>query len=285
MKLSLAIGDTNALPTAFVVLRGFDEAIPKAAELGYQGVELALKRAGEIDPTRLRTLLQNNNLEVSCISTGQVYADGGLMLTHDDPKKREEVMEVFRELIDLASEFGQTVNIGRVRGPVGERPKTTVEQLFVEVARELCSYAASKEVTLILEPVNRYEIDFINSVEEGVTLLKKVNMPNLMLMPDIFHMNIEDRAIGSELRKYIHYIKYIHLADSNRLAPGQGHLNFDEIFNQLLQTDYDEWVSVEILPRPDPATAAEQAARFLLPHITLFNSMRQKNGVGKEIER
>jgi sugar phosphate isomerase/epimerase len=65
MKLSIAIADTNALPSAFVVFRGFEECIPKAARLGYNGVELALKRAGEINTKRLNELLQENKLEVS----------------------------------------------------------------------------------------------------------------------------------------------------------------------------------------------------------------------------
>lgn len=271
MKLSIAIADTHALPSAFVVYRGFEESIPKAARLGFDGVELALKRAGEIDRGGLKELLDENKLEVSCISTGQLYADGGLMLTHPDKTRREEVKTHFRELIDLAGEFGQIVNIGRVRGHIGERPKPEVENLFVKVARELCTYALSGGVTLILEPVNRYEIDFINNVREGVELMKKVNMPNMMLMPDVFHMNIEDKSIGPELAGNIGYIKYIHMADSNRLAPGQGHIDFQAIFSELLRVSYDGWVSVEILPMPNPDTAAAQAAEFLLPMIRKYN--------------
>lgn len=277
MKLSLAIGDKNALETAFVVYRGFEDCIPKAARLGYHGVELALRRAAEINIGQLRSLLDNSKMEVSCISTGQVYADGGLMLTHEDAEKREEVKVIFREFIDLAESFGGIVNIGRVRGQIGNRPRLVVEEIFVEMARDLCQYALSRSVTLILEPVNRYEIDFINTVEEGVRLMNKVAMPNMMLMPDIFHMNIEDKLIGPELRKYIQYIKYIHFADSNRRAPGQGHINFEEIFNSLRQAAYEGWISVEILPRPDPDTAAAQAAHFLLPLIEEFNDWR-KNG-------
>ncbi len=271
MKLSIAIADTRALPSAFVVYRGFNECIPKAAKLGYNGVELALRRADEININLLQRQLDENNLQVSCISTGQVFADGGLMLTHRNSKKREEVKSIFRDLIDLAAGFGKIINIGRVRGQIGNRSRLSIEELFVEVARELCGYALSKEVTLILEPVNRYEIDFINSVEEGVQLMKKVDMPNMMLMPDIFHMNIEDREIGPELARNINYIKYIHFADSNRLAPGQGHIDFQEIFSNLFQSGYDGWISAEILPYPDPDTAAKQTADFLLPLIRDHN--------------
>ncbi len=274
MKLSIAIADTKALPSAFVVYRGFNECIPKAAKLGFNGVELALKRADEINVPHLQTLLDENQLEVSCISTGQVYADEGLMFTETDTVKRQRVTGIFKELIDLAADFGQLVNIGRVRGQIGSLAKTEAEHLFLEIARDLCDYAHPKGVTLILEPVNRYEIDFINSVEEGVELMKKVNRPNMKLMPDVFHMNIEDRSIGPELAKHIDFVKYIHFADSNRLAPGQGHLDFPKILNSLFHAHYDGWVSVEILPNPDPDTAAQQSAAFLLPLIKAYNERR-----------
>jgi sugar phosphate isomerase/epimerase len=271
MKLSIAIADTHALPSAFVVYRGFEDSIPKAAQLGYHGVELALKRADEIHPDRLQALLNESNLEVSCISTGQVYADGGLMLTHDDPQKRREVVAVFKEFIDLAATFGQLVNIGRVRGPINGRSKAYVEELFVEVAQELCAYAEPQQVTLILEPVNRYETDFINSVPEGVQLMQRIDRPTMQLMPDVFHMNIEDKTVGPELAKYINFINYIHLADSNRLAPGQGHLDFPGIFREIQMAGYDGWVSVEILPLPTPDIAAKQAADYLLPLVKTYN--------------
>lgn len=284
MKLSIAIADTHALPSAFVVYRGFEECIPKAAKLGYDGVELALKRADEININQLNKLLDENRTEVSCISTGQVYADGGLMFTHENSKKREQVKLIFKELIDLAKDFGKIVNIGRVRGQIGMRPRPYVEDLFIEVARELCDYALQKDVTLILEPVNRYEIDFINSVEEGVDLMKKVGRSNMMLMPDIFHMNIEDKKIGAEIAKNINYIKYVHFADSNRLAPGQGHIDFQELFHYLFNAGYDGWISAEILPKPNPDTAARRTADFLLPLIKAYNKKRaQFKVVGERI--
>jgi sugar phosphate isomerase/epimerase len=151
-----------------------------------------------------------------------------------------------------------------------------VEELFVEVAKELCEYALLRKVCLILEPVNRYEIDFINTVEEGAELMKKVGMPNMKLMPDLFHMNIEDSNIGGELAGNIEFIEYIHVADSNRLAPGWGHTDFPIIFNALLNAGYDGWVSAEILPRPDPDSAALQTIGFLTPLISSYNENLMK---------
>lgn len=271
MKLAVAIADDNAMPSTFVVWRGIEESIVKAAELGYEGVELALKQAKEVNCDKLNRCLNKAGIGVSCISTGQVFAALGLMFTDPDSENRKRVKNIFIDIIDLAEHFGQIVNIGRVRGSIGQTPSEKAESLFIDMARQLCDYAMNKNVTLVLEPVNRYEIDFINSVKQGVELIKKVDRENMMLMPDVFHMNIEDKTIGPELAKNIDYIKYIHLADSNRLAPGQGHTNFDDIFDNLKKANYDGWVSVEILPEPDPDTAAAQAAEFLRPLIDEYN--------------
>jgi len=267
-KLAVVVAGTSALPSAFVVFRGFDESIRIASKIGYDGIELALKNANEIDKNKLSALLSETGLKVSAISTGQIYAESNLMFTHPDKQIRDKVIEVLKEIIDLASEFGQMVNIGRVRGTIdnSDGGEASVNR-FVETIRILCDYASDKRVTLLLEPVNRYELNFINSVEEGAVMLRKVSRSNLKLMPDVFHMNIEDRNIGDELVKYIDHIGYIHLADSNRHAPGQGHTDFNDIFNKIKSTNYDGWLSVEILPYPDPETAAKQALDYLRPFI------------------
>ena len=108
---------------------------------------------------------------------------------------------MFRELIDLAAEFGKIVKIGRIRGSVGSRPREEVERLFIDMVRDLCSYAAALSVMLVLESVNRYELDFVNSIPDGVRLLNQVGADNLKLMPDLCHMNIEDVEMAGELAK------------------------------------------------------------------------------------
>ena len=271
MKLALAIAESNALPSAFVVFRGFAQHIPVAASMGYDGVELALKSASEINPAQLDRWLSDAGISVSCISTGQVFADTGYMFTDADPIRRKALIAIFKELIDLAGVYGKLVNIGRVRGSLISGDGGESQKRFVGMAQELCEYAAHKQVKLILEPVNRYEINFINSLEQGVALLEIVGQPNFKLMPDLFHMNIEDSSIAGELMKYIKSVAYIHLADSNRLAPGQGHTDFKTVFAGLKAVSYSGWCSVEILPVPDPMTAARQAIEFLKPIQTVYN--------------
>ena len=275
MKLAVAIAGENAPDSAFVVWRGFEASIEKASRLGFHGIELALKTADEVDAASLDRWLRQWNMEVSCISTGQVFASLGLYFAHPESSSRERLFDIFRGLIDLAADHGRLVNVGRARGYYSEsQSREDVEKLFIDTARRICDYAATKEVSLIIEPVNRYEINFVNNLDEGAELLARVERPNLGLMPDVFHMNIEDAQIGDNLARYRDLVFYIHLADSNRLAPGQGHLDFDDVFRGLRRAGFDGWASIEILPRPDPDTAARQAAESVLPMIERYNASR-----------
>ncbi|MFW6154914.1 MAG: TIM barrel protein [Planctomycetota bacterium] len=267
-QLAVAIAAAEAPPSALVVWRGFEASMDKAARLDYDGVELALRDAGEIDAAQTARQLADRGLACPCISTGQVFAVSGLHFTAANPARRRHVVAVFRDLVDLAAELGAMLNIGRVRGFVADgQTVDDARARFIDVAVELATYARTKGVTLILEPVNRYEINFINSLAEAADLLDATGAANMALMPDVFHMNIEDHTIGGELERFGPRIAYIHLADSNRLAPGWGHLDFDEVFASLRRIGFDGWASVEILPRPDPDAAAAQAIAHLRPYL------------------
>jgi sugar phosphate isomerase/epimerase len=272
MKLSVAVAAENAPSTAFVVWRGFAASLPKAAQFGYDGIELALKSAAEINPSQLAKLLDRWDLEVSCISTGQVFAALGLYFTHSDPVIRDRVLEVLRGLIILARDFGRMINIGRVRGFVANgQTRKAAEGLFLDMVSRLADIAEPLGVTIVIEPVNRYETNFLNNLDEGRALLDKLGRPNIGLMPDLFHMNIEDDRIEASLLRNAPLLKYLHLADSNRLAPGWGHLDFDQIFQVLQEVRFNGWAAVEILPKPDGDTAARRAAEFIIPKIQAYN--------------
>ena len=264
LRLSVAVASEHALPSAFVVWRGFDESIRKAKEYGYDGVELSLRRASDISSGKLDALLRENGIEVSAISTGQVFADGGLCLTHEDVAHRKKTLDVLLELVHMCGSYGKTLNLGRVRGSIFSEKS---EGYFIENAAILCEEAKKYGVTIILEPVNRYEINFINSVDEGAEFVRKSGLHNMRLMPDLFHMNIEDNSITDSLRRNRDLAYYIHFADSNRLAPGQGHLDFDAIFDVLAEINFTGWTSVEILPKPSPDEAAWQAVDYLKPYF------------------
>ncbi len=270
MKLSVAIAAEDASNDAFVVFRGIESSIKKAAKLGYDGVELALKNPREISKTKLKNLLKENNMEVSAISSGQVWSARKLCFTEENKEKRKELKETFSQFIDLASDFGQLVNIGRSRGSLNQTTPELSKQLFLDMAGELSDYAQKRGVDLILEPVNRYEINFVNNLDQCVDIIKLVNKTNFKMMPDVFHMNIEDAKIGESLIKYSKFIEYIHFASSNRVSVGSGHLNWDEIFGALAEIGYDGWTTVEILPYPSADIAAKQSIDFIKSNYSQY---------------
>jgi len=193
-------------------------------------------------------------------------------LTNPDEAQREEAIRVLSGLVELASEFGGMVNLGRCRGFIApDQTEREATELFFKSLDALLPKAKDLGVTVIIEPVNRYEINFINNVEECAALIKEVPHDNIGIMPDVFHMNIEDANIGRALAENAARVKYVHLADSNRLAPGWGHLDFNEVFAGLQKGGYNGWVSIEILPKPDPDAAARQAANAVLPMVQRYN--------------
>jgi len=265
MRIGLAIAPENALPSAFVVFRDkLETSMEKAAELGYDGVELALLHAKQVDPRRIKRALMKHGLELPVISTGQVFSEGKLWFTHPDEGVRRTAVERMKELIELAAHLEAKVNVGRVRGYVHEgESRETAEERFLECMAECADFAASFGVELLLEPVNRYEINYINSVSEALDVLRKLRRPNVKVMPDVFHMNIEDASIPGSLEEAGQLVGYVHVADSNRWAPGYGHLDFSEILRALRRISYDWYITAEILPYPDPDAAAECAIRYL----------------------
>ena len=267
MKLGIAIAPKEALPSAFVVFRDDIElSIQKSHALGFDGVELALLDSSQIDVAKVGALCKKLKLDIPMISSGQVYAQGQLCFTSPDPNIRSKAISRIKGLIDLAEVFGSMVNIGRVRGPVEENePYENSEKRFLESLEDVALYAEPKGVVIAVEPVNRYEINFINRVDEAYALCGKLGRTNVKIMPDVFHMNIEDVCIEASLASFIDRIAYVHFADSNRLAPGMGHLNFPNIINVLKAVGYEGYVTTEILPSPSPEAAAEMASKYLKP--------------------
>jgi 5-keto-L-gluconate epimerase len=265
MKIGLAVAGVDAPLSAFVVFRDdLCRCVDRCADLGFHGVELALLHPAQVDVQEMKRRLSARDMEIPCISTGQVFASDRLYFTHPDESVRDAAVQRIIEMVRLAAEFGSKVNTGRVRGMIHPGENITLaKQRCLQALHRCADVAEPLGVELIVEPVNRYETNFINSCSEGLALVKELGRECVKLMPDLFHMNIEDTSLRDAFERGRNYISYVHVADSNRLAPGWGHLPFDEVFRILRDIGYDGYITAEILPQPDPDSAAQQAARFL----------------------
>jgi sugar phosphate isomerase/epimerase len=263
-RTCLPVTLNNAYPKAMVIFRGLEEGLKKTAELGYDGVELALWRKDLVDTSSLRELLTHYNLAVPVISAGQIYTLENAWFTHRDKAVRDHALQLMKGLVDLASELGSDINISRVRGARGD--DDTEQEAYNrlnECLYELARYAEPLGTKLLLEQMNLFETNMLHSVEEVGDYIRKQKIPNLLIHADTFHMNIHDIDMCGVLEKYKDLLGYIHLSDSNRRYPGAGHIDFNAIIAKLNEIGYTGWTGVEMLLYPDAVTAARRAIEYL----------------------
>jgi sugar phosphate isomerase/epimerase len=221
-----------------------------------------------IDIPHIKQLIQDYHLEIPVVSTGQMYTMLNVWFTHPDRTIRAQAVEGFKGIIELASEFGADINVSRVRGYIHDEDSHE-EGLarLTDCLEELCRYAATFGLNLVLEQMNRFETNYLCSVADVGEYLKTVGIPNLKIHADTFHMNIEDVNLPKTLEKYGTLLGYIHFSDSNRLAPGQGNIDFPAIIKTLQEIDYAGWIGIEVLTQPSPYEAAKQSIEYLRNYL------------------
>ncbi len=138
-----------------------------------------------------------------------------------------------------------------------QRPATLA--LLGQVISPLADHARSSYgVPLLIEPLNRYETNLLNTVPETAEWISTLPTDNLRILADLFHMNIEEADMADAIKAVGAHIGHVHFADSNRRAVGMGHSPIAEAVTALKQIGYSGYLSAEIFPKPDSATAAKQ---------------------------
>lgn len=260
-KLS-AVATLSSTRFDAVALRGSaKESIRAVKRIGFDGVELAVRDPSAIDVDELVRVLDDAQMPVAAIGTGQAYGEEGLSLTDSDPRVRARAAERIHRHVDLSRRIGRPpLIIGLIRGRTQpQMPAGRAHQEMVRSIARCADVAAESGVDLVIEPINRYETDLVNNVESGLALLDEIGRSNVGLLLDTFHMNIEEPSMEESISSAGSRIMHFHAADSNRWAPGAGHISFASVLQALLQTGYQGFVSAEILPYPDGVSAARQA--------------------------
>lgn len=265
MKTAFVI---SVSPTAFSAIApagDLERSFFGLAQLGFAGVEIGIRDPLLVEAENLLRLAQRHGLAIAAIGTGQAFVDEGLSFSDPDPARRRAAIQRVKNQLDLGKKLSAPVIIGLIRGRGGEGTRLEEgRRLMLSAIDECAGYAeAIGAPGLLLEPINRYETRFINSLEEGVAVLEERRWPRVKLLADTFHMNIEDRDLVFSLHRARDLVGHVHLADSNRRAPGQGHLDFRAVLSALREIDYSGWLSAEIMPWPSPEEAAALTIEFL----------------------
>jgi len=228
---------------------------------GFDFVEIAVENPADIDPGFVRQALDDHGLECRsvCAATGPGRDLRG------NRKEQVTAIAYIEALIDMAPILGSSLVAGPIYSSVGRADfvtQTDYRQQWETVVthlKSLSAYAAGKNVNLAIEPLNRYETDFINTCEQALRLIGDVGSDSLLVHLDAFHMNLEEKDPALAIVKAGDKLGLLHASGSDRGTPGGDQINWDRIFAALEKIDYQGDIVIESFT-PDVKIIAKAAS-------------------------
>jgi D-psicose/D-tagatose/L-ribulose 3-epimerase len=231
------------------------EAIDRVAGAGYPAIEIAA--VPELDVRAAQERLDARGLTVSSMCwIGLGYPERDC--AHESERIRRRAGDYLRLCLEQAHTLGARtlvlVPTFRTQPDAGGR-EAELERAAHTISSAIDDTAADGPV-IALEALNRYETHLLRTLADAEGLRRLIDSPNVQLMADVFHMNIEEDSIAAALRAHAEHIVHVHLADSQRREPGSGQLDFDAVFEALGDSGYTGVLAMEFLPAPDAALTA-----------------------------
>jgi D-psicose/D-tagatose/L-ribulose 3-epimerase len=231
------------------------EAIDRVAAAGYPAIELAA--VPELDVRATRERLDARGLTVSSMCwIGLGYPERDC--AHESDDIRRQAGDYLRMCLDQAHALGAgtLVLVPTFRTGPDRTGREAELDRAAQTIRGALDATPTDGVVIALEALNRYETHLLRTLDDAEALRRLIDSPNVRLMADVFHMNIEEDSIAEALRDHAEHIVHVHLADSQRREPGSGHLDFDAVFQALADNAYTGTLAMEFLPATDAAMRA-----------------------------
>jgi D-psicose/D-tagatose/L-ribulose 3-epimerase len=247
----------------------------RAARFGYDGVELIGEPAQYSIPDILG-LCQEFNLTVTAVVGWSIYGIPGRDLASPDPIERGAAVGYGKQCVDLAVTLhapvlvvlpcaaGRGAPVGNPAAEDWDAAAAAEYRFAVESVGELAAYAAGKPLTLAVEPINRFETFMINTLAKGLQFLQDVGAPNLKIHLDLYHANIDEADPVGAIHQAGKLLVNLHIADSNREAPGRGHTDWPGVMQALVDIGFDGALAMEPVP-PDALPGIAVAMKKNLP--------------------
>lgn len=234
------------------------DGFKNAAQMGFDMVELFTEGPETGISNELKNQLNETGLGIAAVGTGAGKVLNGLTLTDKNPDIRTHALSFIREMIDFGAEYNAPAIIGSMQGAYGgevsrEQAITWLQQSL----EELGEHAIRQGVSLIYEPLNRYETNLFNHYLDACEFLDQLSTNGVSLLADLFHMNIEETDIAESIKKGARHLGHVHFADSNRKPVGYGHTNMEPVAQTLKEIGYEGCISAEAFAWPDSLTAAQ----------------------------
>ncbi|HEX2623145.1 MAG TPA: sugar phosphate isomerase/epimerase family protein [Phototrophicaceae bacterium] len=245
-------------------------------DFGYDGIEI-MGEPRKYNVDELRRLLDKYNLV--CYGSVSIMVKGRDLI-HADPYFREMSIQYVKECLDLVGALGGTLytlvpsEVGKI---IAMADPETEWQWAVDGIRQIADHAGKYNIRIGLEPLNRFETNFLSRHDQALCLADDVKMENVGVCLDAFHINIEEadpyQAILNTGKRLVDF----HVADNNRFPPGQGSIDWKKMIATLKQAGYDGWITSEFVVPLDRSplakkdedagtTATEAELKFIRDH-------------------
>ena len=220
---------------------------PKFKQWGFDTEEIPIEAPEHVDPAKVKAAADKHGLAIgsicACMGPGRDF--------RGTPEEQQTAMVYCKALIDQAVVMGCPSLIGPVYSVVGKADAVESAQqklewaLVVKNLKELAKYAEAKGVMICIEPLNRFETDFLNTCDQGLKLIKAVGSKAVGLHLDTFHMNIEEKNQAVAIKKAGKHLVHFHACGSDRGTPGSDHIDWPGIVKALRAVKYKGDVVIE----------------------------------------
>jgi len=275
MKMKYSVVLTTLATTGGNVWDKPQEVLETVAGAGFDGVDI------DTEPDKIPSkkfqevcgMAASLGLKIPAVvgAWGGWHAGEDRNLGSNDESVRQHALNYANKCIDLAAGLGGPVLEicccpFRPEYPMSSEPLEAVRRNFVKSVREIAAHADERKVQVALEPLNRFEgyAGFMNSVQDAVSVIEESGAANVGVLADLFHINIEDTSLSDALRLAGRRLMHVHLADSNRAAPGTGHIDFLQLIRTLRSTGYQGYLSLDCVPaKPDWKTLLQRSITYM----------------------
>jgi D-psicose/D-tagatose/L-ribulose 3-epimerase len=228
-------------------------------EWGFDGVELFLSPQEPADIPAVGRILDEFHLERTTCSV--IPRDANLVSPQAEVRARG--VEFLTRCVERTAELGAHLLCGPLYAGLGVMTGTRRTQdewqWAVDGLRAAAKRGQKLGVTLCLEPLNRFETYFLNTLSDAAQLVHEIGEPNARIHFDTFHANIEERHPTESIRAVANDLGHVHISENDRGVPGTGHTDWRGILSTLKEIGYEGWLTIESFAQPEPELAAAAA--------------------------
>ena len=238
----------------------FEQRLEKAAEAGYQAVELVKEFENWTDADFRRANSKKRSLGITFDATAGVWTGTA------DPAARDKFVADLKNFLPIAEKLECPAIIVLSGNRVEGLSHDAHHEACIEALKRGADLAAKQKAALLLENIDQEENPkyYLTSVAEGFEIVRKVNHPNVKFLYDFYHEQIAEGNLIEKLEKNIDLVGLVHIADvPGRHEPGTGEINYANIFRKLAQLKYDRYAAMEFEPAGDPVAALRSARELV----------------------